>query len=326
MWTKMIGMCYIFNMKKKIVILAGIIALISAAVFANESLMKVDTNECSVSVPENWGAMYSSQIVKGNLLLCLMAPLKEGESFQSNLNVVVTKITKKISEKEALEVGAKELKMIFPNFKLLEQGKNYHIYTATMYGQNVKQVQFIKIHGKKSYVFTGTSSIDAFDSHYDDFKNIFESFNLKTSASSPDFLTLGVSNCSLKIPCEWYAQFTNTDNIIYLYTPLNKDSGVRGSLSLEKVTLQDKYSEKEYLELLQSNFSETIDAFSLVEQGKNFHVYTAINSDGMAIKEVQYLKSNDQKTYFVLTCTATPNDFDKYADSFSDIAKSLVIK
>ena len=195
-------------MKRKLFVLAGIIAFISAAVFAKENVMTVGTKDCSVSVPEGWSAMNSFRIVKGTSVLCLLAPKKQGEAFQSNCNITSGVVNKNVTEKASLQAGKEQLEILFPNFKMIEEGKNYHIYTATINGLNVKQVQFIKIKDNKSYIITGSSPVESFDSYYSEYKNIFKSFKIKSSAISDDSIELNTSDCSVRLPVEWLGQYT----------------------------------------------------------------------------------------------------------------------
>ena len=315
-------------MKRKFFVLAGIIAFISAAVFAKEDVMKVDTNLFSLSIPEGWGAMNSSEIVRGRTILCLMAPMEEGENFQSNLNITMEQLPIKCSEKEFLEKGANDLTILFPNFKILESGKNYHVYTATVNGNNLKQVQFIKIKGKTVYVLTGTSTLEGFDSHYDEFKNIFKTFKLKNSAKSSldEILEFTVKDCSVKIPSEWFLQYANSAHVFSIYSPVNKNSGLRSSGYLAKETLDKEYSVKEYLELLERYYSMSIANLHVLECDENSHVYTATNGDGVNIKEKQFVQTTDKKTFYVFTFTALEDEYDTYEDSFSTIVESLRVQ
>ena len=313
-------------MKRKLFVLAGIIAFISAAVFAKENVMTVDTKDCSVSVPEGWSAMNSFRIVKGTSVLCLLAPEKQGEAFQSNCNITSGVVNKNVTEKASLQAGKEQLEILFPNFKMLEEGKNYHIYTATINGLNVKQVQFIKIKDNKSYIITGTSPVESFDSYYSEYKNIFKSFKIKSSAISDDSIELSTSDCSVRLPVEWLGQYTNSSSIFNFASPADSKTGVCSSVSLLKETLDKAYTTGEYLDILESYYSSSVKNFNLVDRGEYFHVYTASNSDGADIKEVQFVKSNKKKTYFLFTCTAIEDNYDSFADTFAKIAESLTIK
>lgn len=315
-------------MKRKFFVLAGIIAFISAAVFAKEDVMKVDTNLFSLSIPEGWGAMNSSEIVRGRKLLCLMAPIGEDENFQSNLNITMEQMPVKCSEKEFLENGANDLAILFPNFKILETGKNYHVYIATVNGNNLKQVQFIKIKDKAVYVLTGTSTLDDFDSHYDEFKNIFKTFKLKNSAKSSldDIVELTVKDCSVKLPAEWFLQYENSAHVFNIYSPVNKKSGLRSSGYLIKETLDKEYSAKEYLGLLETYYPMAIENFHIISSDENSHVYTATNGDSVNIKEKQFVQTADKKTFYLFTFTALEDEYDTYEDSFSTIVESLRVQ
>ena len=317
---------YTYNMKRKVFFLFWMITLLSSAAFAKENVMTVETQNCSVSVPEKWSVINSYQMVPGQLILCLMAPQKEGEVFQSNLNVTVQEVEGKISEKEILKQGVKELGAMFPNFKILEEGKNYHIYTATINGMNLKQVQFAKVKGKKVYILTGTGSEKTFDSYYADFKDIFKTFKPVTSSLKEGQIRLTAKDCSLTLESEWYVQFLNDKSIFNLYSPVNSKSGYRSNLALAKDVLTTEYSVEEYLELSESVFGGIVQNYEVLERGKNFHVYNAVNGNGLKVKEVQFVKAKDKKTFFVLTCTALEEDYDSCVDAFSAVADSLTIK
>lgn len=101
-------------MKRKLFVLAGIIAFISAAVFAKENVMTVDTKDCSVSVPEGWSAMNSFRIVKGTSVLCLLAPKKQGEAFQSNCNITSGLSIKMLPKRHLYRQAKNNLKFFFP--------------------------------------------------------------------------------------------------------------------------------------------------------------------------------------------------------------------
>ena len=97
-------------------------------------------------------------------------------------------------------------------------------------------------------------------------------------------------------------------------------------MSLLKETLDKAYTTGEYLDILENYYSSSVKNFNLVDRGEYFHVYTASNSDGADIKEVQFVKSNKKKTYFLFTCTAIEDNYDSFADTFAKIAESLTIK
>ena len=312
-------------MKRRLFLLTLIIAFISAAVFAKETGMTAETELYSISVPEGWMATHSLELFKDRKVLCIVTPLEEGETFQSNCNVVTEELPGKYSEKEYLEKSEELLSQAFPNFEIVEKGKNYHIYTATVNGMDLKTVQFIKIKGKMCYIVSGGSLKESFDSYYEDFKDIYKSFKPKAADASlkDNSIRVNFAECSMTLPAEWLVQYENSSNIASVYSPIDKKTGTRRtSSSLFSETLNAELSYEEYYAALEESNTKNV---TLVERGKDFLVYEQKSPDGNNLKIVQFIKAKNKKTYFTFSCTALESEYELYAPSFFAVAKSLKI-
>lgn len=158
-------------MKKIGKIAAAVLIACSGLAFA-DSKMQIKVNNLEVTVPDGWLA---TKVNNGTEFM-LYSPVEENDSFQENANVTVEKLLQEITPKEYLASARNTLSVIFEGFKVESEGNNFHIYTGTINGVLVKQIQYCAIKNGNAYVFTFSSEPKSFKKYEKTFAEIFKSF------------------------------------------------------------------------------------------------------------------------------------------------------
>ncbi|MFC2280627.1 MAG: hypothetical protein ACFNLN_03520, partial [Treponema socranskii subsp. buccale] len=74
------------------------------------------------------------------------------------------------------KAGREVLKKLYANFKLIEEGADYQIFSGELNGIALQQMQFVSISGTEAYVLTFSSTPEDFDRYADTFKAIYGTF------------------------------------------------------------------------------------------------------------------------------------------------------
>lgn len=158
-------------MKKKFAFVLLLISLSVIKVFSDDG-MTVKIGNYEITVPSGWLA----QKTDSGTIFMLYSPIEENDDFQENGNLAVEKLPEKYTLKAYLEAGRELLKTMYGNFKLLEEGENYHIISGNVKGTIVQLIQFVEIRGNEAYILTFSSDPDNFDRYLETFKEIYKSF------------------------------------------------------------------------------------------------------------------------------------------------------
>ena len=109
-------------------------------------------------------------------MFILYSPVEENDTFQESGNLAVEKLPSKYSVKAYLKAGREVLKKLYANFKLIEEGEDYQVFSGELNGIAVQQIQFVSISGTEAYILTFTSTPADFERYADTFKAIQSTF------------------------------------------------------------------------------------------------------------------------------------------------------
>lgn len=157
---------------KKATALTAVLFLAFATAAFGDGGMQIKIDNCSITIPSLWLAQRTDSAT----VFILYSPLEENDTFQENGNLTVEKIPAKYSVKAYLKAGREMLKKLYANFKLIEEGADYQIFSGELNGIALQQMQFVTISGTEAYVLTFSSTPENFDRYADTFKSIYSTF------------------------------------------------------------------------------------------------------------------------------------------------------
>jgi hypothetical protein len=134
--------------------------------------MNIQIEHYSISVPEGWLAQYTNS----TNVFFLYSPIEENDSFQENANLTTEKLPTKYTEKGYLKAAQDTISKIYNNYKLIENGENYHIISGNLNGTDIMQIQYVSIKNNTAYIMTYTSTPDSFARYLETFKSIQKTF------------------------------------------------------------------------------------------------------------------------------------------------------
>ena len=158
-------------MKKATALAAVLFFAFATAAFCDGG-MEIKIDNYSITVPSLWLAQRTDSAT----VFILYSPIEENDTFQENGNLTVEKLPSKYSVKAYLKAGREVLKKLYANFKLIEEGADYQIFSGELNGIALQQMQFVTISGTEAYVLTFSSTPEDFDRYADTFKAIFSTF------------------------------------------------------------------------------------------------------------------------------------------------------
>ena len=157
---------------KKATALAAVLFLAFVASAFGDDGMQIKIDKYSITIPSLWLAQRTDSAT----VFILYSPLEENDTFQENGNLAVEKLPSKYSVKAYLKAGREVLKKLYANFKLIEEGADYQIFSGELNGIALQQMQFVSISGTEAYVLTFSSTPEDFDRYADTFKAIYGTF------------------------------------------------------------------------------------------------------------------------------------------------------
>ena len=157
---------------KKATALTAVLFLAFATAAFGDGGMQIKIDNCSITIPSLWLAQRTDSAT----VFILYSPLEENDTFQENGNLTVEKIPAKYSVKAYLKAGREMLKKLYANFKLIEEGADYQLFSGELNGIALQQMQFVTISGTEAYVLTFSSTPEDFDRYADTFKAIYSTF------------------------------------------------------------------------------------------------------------------------------------------------------
>ncbi|MBC6719480.1 hypothetical protein [Treponema sp. Marseille-Q4130] len=153
---------------KKATALAAVLFLAFVTSAFGDDGMQIKIDNYSITIPSLWLAQRTDSAT----VFILYSPIEENDTFQENVNLTVEKLPSKYSIKAGREV----LKKLYANFKLIEEGDDYQIFSGELNGIALQQMQFVSISGTEAYVLTFSSTPEDFDRYADTFKAIYSTF------------------------------------------------------------------------------------------------------------------------------------------------------
>ena len=157
---------------KKATALAAVLFLAFVASAFGDDGMQIKIDNYSITIPSLWLAQRTDSAT----VFILYSPLEENDTFQENGNLTVEKLPSKYSVKAYLKAGREVLKKLYANFKLIEEGADYQIFSGELNGIALQQMQFVSISGTEAYVLTFSSTPEDFDRYAETFKAIYSTF------------------------------------------------------------------------------------------------------------------------------------------------------
>ena len=139
---------------------------------------------------------------------------------------------------------------------------------------------------------------------------------------SNETMKISIENVSIEAPLGWFAQYTKSPQLFFLYSPLEVNDTIQENCNLTIEYLSSPYTVKEYkdanIEPLQSVYRE----FEILESNMNYHIIRGYVGE-IYVKQVQYfyVKSN---IAYVLTFTSNPENFDRFKTQFNLIADTFI--
>jgi hypothetical protein len=158
-------------MKKAVMFTVFFLVMFIGAAFSQDG-MEIKIDNYSITVPSGWLA----QRTDSSTVFILYSPIEENDTFQENGNLAVEKLPTQYSVKGYLEAARENIKKIYGNFILIEEGENYQIISGDINGTTVQQIQFVSIKKNMAYILTFTSNPENFNHYLDTFKKIQETF------------------------------------------------------------------------------------------------------------------------------------------------------
>ena len=157
---------------KKATALAAVLFLVFVTSAFGDDGMQIKIDNYSITIPSLWLAQRTDSAT----VFILYSPIEENDTFQENVNLTVEKLPSKYSVKAYLKAGREVLKKLYANFKLIEEGDDYQIFSGELNGIALQQMQFVSISGTEAYVLTFSSTPEDFDRYAETFKAIYSTF------------------------------------------------------------------------------------------------------------------------------------------------------
>lgn len=140
----------------------------------SQKLMEIRVQQVSISIPTGWLAQYTDNATT----FILYSPMEQDDTFQENANLVLEKLPQKYSVKAYLKAAQDNIRAVYGDFALVEEGGNYHIISGSYNDTMLMQIQYVAIKNDTAYILTFTSNPESFASYIDTFKSIQKTFKL----------------------------------------------------------------------------------------------------------------------------------------------------
>ncbi len=144
---------------------------------------------------------------------------------------------------------------------------------------------------------------------------------LAGSVFADEGMQVKFDNYSLTVPSGWLVQRVDGPALLMVYSPMDEDDQFQENINLACEKLPGKFTVKGYLSAAREFIKTMYSDFNLVEEGSDYQIISG-NINGIALQQVQFvfIKNN---TAHVLTCSSTPEDFDRYYEVFKQIKSSF---
>ncbi|MCR5063114.1 MAG: photosystem II reaction center PsbP family protein [Treponema sp.] len=159
---------------KKLFVIFAVLFVFAAQVFGQNKKV-VSDGTISGSIPSDW----ESYSIDDDVLFYIFAPEVDGDFFRENVTITCEEIGKGIKLADLMKLLPDTFAEVYDSFEIVEKGKDYFIFDGII--QDVHVVQYLKLIIKKENLYTICASADPddFDSYYESFKEILNSFKVK---------------------------------------------------------------------------------------------------------------------------------------------------
>lgn len=139
-----------------------------------------------------------------------------------------------------------------------------------------------------------------------------------------DLMHIKVGDIGMSIPEGWLIQYSNTQQIFYLYAPVTENDGFHENGNVTYEELPRKYTIKDYMEASVSQLEEIFNDFKVIKSEGNYHIISG-EMQGIKVQQIQYSFMKGLRAY-VLTFSSTPDKFNQYEQVFRDMAATFSVK
>ena len=130
---------------------------------------------------------------------------------------------------------------------------------------------------------------------------------------------------SIEIFQGWTAEYTKSEQLFILYAPRTKYDQFQENCNLTIETISQNVTVDFYIKKCQEQLKTIYHDFVLVDKNANCHVIKGVVKN-MKLQQMQYFYKKGANTMLILTFTSDWVNFDKYKDTFQQIAKSFKYK
>ena len=146
-----------------------------------------------------------------------------------------------------------------------------------------------------------------------------------SSSFSQKKMTVLIDNYSIKVPSGWMAQYTNSAQVFFLFSQSEQYDQFQENCNLSLETVSKDVTVTEYKKNTIENLKTVYSTFLIIEKGKNFHKFKC-ELKGQKLQQIQYFYKKGVNTMLILTFTSDWDNFDRYKETFQQIAKSFKYK
>ncbi len=147
---------------------------------------------------------------------------------------------------------------------------------------------------------------------------------LSAAVFAENRMTITVNNLSISVPEGWLAEYTNSQQLFFLYAPLEQNDDFQENCNLTYENLPRIFSIKEYMDLSIEMLDDVFNNFQMIERKDNYHIISG-DMNNIRVKQIQYVYM-DGRTAYVLTFSSVPGKFDTYLETFKGIAQTFTIQ
>lgn len=141
------------------------------------------------------------------------------------------------------------------------------------------------------------------------------------SIYSMDSMTISIDDISIESPIGWFAQYTKSPQLFFLFSPLENNDTFQENCNLTIEYLSVPYTIDEYMADSVTALESVYKGFQLASSRDNYHVFTGYIGETL-VKQMQFFYIAEAKAY-VLTFSSDPDNFDRYRDQFRSIAETF---
>ncbi len=142
-------------------------------------------------------------------------------------------------------------------------------------------------------------------------------------AAAEETMHIRCENVEVDVPAGWLVTYTQSPPLFVLYAPPKENDTFPEIVNLVVELLPQKMSVPEYMQASMETLKTVFSTIEPVESGDGFHI-NSVEINGVHLLQIQFFFVRDSTAY-VLTCSADPEDFPRYRDTFTAIADTVVI-